>query len=156
MVTVAIPSGETLTLSHLVCDFNGTLAIDGKLLPLVAARLSDLAEDLQIHVVTADTFGEAQEELDGLPVSLMVLPSDRQTERKIDYLQSLDAATVVAIGNGNNDAAMLETAALGICVVQREGASVASVMVADIVCVSIVDALELLLHPMRLVATLRN
>lgn len=156
MVTVEIPSGETLSLSHLVCDFNGTLAIDGQLVPSVSDRLSELAEDLEIHVVTADTFGQAQAELEGLPVSVLVLPSDRQTERKIDYLQSLGAGTVVAIGNGNNDAAMLESAALGICVVQREGASVASVMVADIVCVSILDALDLLLHPMRLVATLRN
>lgn len=156
MVTVEIPSGETLALSHLVCDFNGTLAVDGALLPRVADRITELAEALTIHVVTADTFGAAQSELAGLPVEVLVLPSDRQTERKIDYLQGLGPETVVAIGNGNNDAAMLEAAALGICVVQGEGASVASVMVADVVCVSAVDALDMLIHPMRLVATLRS
>jgi soluble P-type ATPase len=156
MVTVEIPSGETLELSHLVCDFNGTLAVDGAMLPGVAGRITELADALSIHVVTADTFGDAQNELAGLPVEVLVLPPDRQTERKIDYLQALGTESVVAIGNGNNDAAMLEAAALGICVVQGEGASVASVMVADVVCVSIVDALDMLIHPMRLVATLRS
>jgi soluble P-type ATPase len=156
VVTVEIPSGTTLELSHLVCDFNGTLSVDGVLLPGVRERVLDLSRNLDVHVVTADTFGRAQSELSELPVKVLVLPSDRQTERKIDYIQDLGTEGVVAIGNGNNDAAMLEAAALGICVVQGEGASVASVMVADVVCGSVLDALDLLIHPMRLVATLRS
>jgi soluble P-type ATPase len=51
---------------------------------------------------------------------------------------------------------MLEAAALGIAVVQREGAAVATVGNADIVCTSILDALALLRHTRRLVATLRS
>ncbi len=113
-----------LSLSHLVCDFNGSLAVDGVLLPGVAERITKLSDVLSVHVVTADTFGQAQIELGGLPLEVLVLPPDRQTERKIDYLQALGTDAVVAIGNGNNDAAMLEAAALGICVVQSEGASV--------------------------------
>lgn len=155
MVSVVIPPGTRLELSHLVCDFNGTLAVDGVLLPGVKERLRMLADRFTIHVLTADTYGGAREKLAGLPVSAVVMPADRQTERKSDYVCELGADHVVAIGNGGNDSAMVESAAIGMCVVQNEGASVSSVMVADIVCMSITDALDMLIQPTRLVATLR-
>ena len=155
MVSVDIPPGTRLDLSHLVCDFNGTLAVDGVLLPGVTERLRMLADRFTIHVLTADTYGGAREKLAGLPVTVAVLPADRQTERKADYVCELGADHVVAIGNGGNDSAMVESAAIGMCVVQNEGASVSSVMVADIVCLSIIDALDMLIQPKRLVATLR-
>jgi soluble P-type ATPase len=41
-------------------------------------------------------------------------------------------------------------------VIQKEGASARALMNADIVCNSIVDALELLTNPLRIVATLRK
>jgi len=155
MVSVDIPPATHLELEYLVCDFNGTLAVDGVLLPGVSQRLHALADRFSIHVLTADTFGGAREMLAGLPVTLVVLPADRQTERKADYVRGLGADNVVTIGNGGNDAAMIESAALGMCVVQDEGASVSSVMVADIVCMSVTDALDMLIQPRRLVATLR-
>ncbi len=51
---------------------------------------------------------------------------------------------------------MLRVAALGIVVLQREGASSASLAAAHVICTSIVDALELLESPKRLQATLRS
>jgi soluble P-type ATPase len=51
---------------------------------------------------------------------------------------------------------MLETAALGIAVVLAEGTATATLNSADVVCVGIVPALELLLNPLRLTATLRS
>ncbi len=62
---------------------------------------------------------------------------------------------VVAIGNGRNDRMMLDAAALGIAVCGAEGAAAETLEAADIVVGRIVDALDLLLHPKRLVATLR-
>ena len=50
---------------------------------------------------------------------------------------------------------MLLAAALGIVVVQREGASVQALMAADVVVPDIRTALDLLAYPQRLVATLR-
>lgn len=155
MVSISIPPSRVLELSHLVCDFNGTLAVDGVLLPGVSERLVTLADQFAIHVLTADTYGGARNRLTGQPVEIVVLPADRQTERKADYVASLGSDHVVAIGNGGNDSAMIETAALGMCVVQDEGASVSSVMVADVVCMSVTDALDMLIQPKRLVATLR-
>jgi soluble P-type ATPase len=50
---------------------------------------------------------------------------------------------------------MLELARLGIAVVGREGASATTVRAADVVCGSIVDALDLLLSQDALASTLR-
>ena len=50
---------------------------------------------------------------------------------------------------------MLAAAALGIAVCGAEGAAAETLQVADVVVIRIVDALDLLLHPKRLMATLR-
>jgi soluble P-type ATPase len=62
---------------------------------------------------------------------------------------------VAAIGNGRNDQLMLAAAALGIAVVQEEGAAIESLSAADVVLPDIRSALDLLLFPKRLIATLR-
>jgi soluble P-type ATPase len=67
-----------------------------------------------------------------------------------------DPQTVVAIGNGRNDWLMLREAALGIAVIQREGAASKAIRSADIVMTDIHAAFELLLKSQRLIATLRN
>ena len=54
-----------------------------------------------------------------------------------------------------NDRLMLQTAGLGIAVMQAEGAAVETVLAADVVVPDIIAGLDLLLHPLRLVATLR-
>jgi soluble P-type ATPase len=50
---------------------------------------------------------------------------------------------------------MLKEAALGIGVIQAEGAAVEAILAADLVTTSVLDALDLLIHPLRLTATLR-
>lgn len=67
MLEIPIPGAETLRLEHLVADFNGTLALDGELLPGTAPALGRLAERLSLHVVTADTFGRVREAMAGIP-----------------------------------------------------------------------------------------
>ncbi len=51
---------------------------------------------------------------------------------------------------------MLEKAKLGILVIQEEGAAPSTLLAADVVCTDIMSALNLLLHPLRLTATLRT
>lgn len=155
MLTVPVPGDGTYALSALVLDYNGTLAEDGRLLVGVAERLSALADRLSVHVVTADTFGSAAQQLAELPVQLHILPAIAQDVAKRQCVQSLGATQCVAIGNGRNDTLMLAEARLGIAVVQAEGAARGAVESADILCVSLQDALDLLLIPKRLIATLR-
>jgi soluble P-type ATPase len=155
MLDINIPGAQPLGLSHLILDYNGTLAFDGSILPGVTERLKILAEHLEIHIVTADTFGNVRTQVAHLPVQLAVIPPEKQAQAKAAYIENLGPANSVAIGNGRNDALMLKQAALGIAVVQTEGAAMEALLVADVVTPGIVDALDLLLHPNRLKATLR-
>jgi len=156
MWTLDIPGWKKLEIRFLVFDYNGTLAVNGKLLPELKEKLNQLAGIFEIHVVTADTFGLAAEQLKGLPCTLKILPKENQAEEKRTYVQTLGAANVAAIGNGRNDRMMLETAALGVALIQAEGAAVVTVNQADVVCHRATDALDLFLYPRRLTATLRG
>ena len=156
MIKIDVPGFGPLQLEHLVLDFNGTLAVDGELLPGVAERLTTLAARLSVHVMTADTHGTAARALGRLPCSLAVAPPSGQAEAKRRFVEALGAERVVAIGNGRNDRLMLEAARVGIAVVQAEGASAQALAAADLVVPTIADALDLLAHPLRLVATLRD
>jgi soluble P-type ATPase len=63
MLDINIPGSQPLRLCHLILDYNGTLACDGSILPGVAERLKTLAEQLEIHIVTADTFAVSEPRL---------------------------------------------------------------------------------------------
>jgi soluble P-type ATPase len=156
VLAIAIPGRDALQLEHLVLDFNGTLGCDGALIAGVTERLDELSRRLTIHVVTADTFGNAAAALAGLPCELAILPVENQDARKLAYIERLGCDQTVCIGNGRNDRRMLKAAALGIAVIQREAASSETLIAADVVATHILDALDLLTHPARLVATLRT
>jgi len=156
MISIEIPGFGKLDLAHVVVDYNGTLALDGLLPPGVGEALAELARQIRIHVVTADTFGLAEQQLMGLPVALTIMPVASQAEAKARFVSQLGADSVVAIGNGRNDWKMLSVAAVGIALVQREGAAAETLVNADVVTVSILDAIDLLRNPRRLVATLRS
>jgi len=156
MVAIDIPGFRALRLTDLVCDYNGTLAVDGLLLPGVGDALTLLGAELRVHVITADTFGTASRELAGLALELVPIPAENQAEAKLAFVTGLYPDGVVAVGDGRNDRMMLAAAAVGIAVVQAEGAAGQAVLCADVVAPGILDALGLLLHPQRLVATLRS
>jgi len=134
-------------------DFTGTLSLDGRLLPGVAGRIRKIACMLRVTVMTADTFGAAARALEGLPVDLRIVGRGAE---KAALVRKLGAKQVIAIGNGRNDTPMFKAAALGIAVVGPEGASGELVRIADVVVCDIRDALDLLLNPLRLKATLRD
>lgn len=156
MLELRIPGYRELTLSHLVLDFNGTLACGGQLIEGVRERVRALRESLEIHVLTADTFGRVGSEIDGMGCTLSIIPREREAEMKLHYIQELGAEHAVCVGNGRNDRLMLKEAALGIAVIQTEGGSVETILSADVVTLGILDALDLLLNPLRLMATLRS
>jgi soluble P-type ATPase len=156
MLELRIPGHKPLSLLHLVLDYNGTIACDGRIIQGVKERLEHLARSLEIHILTADTFGNVREELSGIPSRLTVIPREYQAEAKLNYVEQLGREHSVCIGNGRNDRLMLKEAELGIAVIQVEGSAVAAIIEADIVTFSVLDALDLLLHPLRLSATLRS
>lgn len=155
MIELDIPGFGLLAASTLALDFNGTLAQDGRLLSGVAERIDKLADSLRVHVVTGDTYGTAQAELTGVRCHLETLPRVGQVEAKRAFVASLPRDGVVAIGNGRNDLYMLRAARLSIAVLGTEGLASELFSTADIVVPHIHTALDLLLYPERLLATLR-
>ncbi|MBD3749289.1 MAG: ATPase P [Sphingobacteriales bacterium] len=158
MIKITIPGHqkEELCLQHLILDFNGTLAIEGKLISGVTEKLLSLSKKITIHVLTGNTYGTAAEELKDLPCKLISVGERNQQAEKENYLNTIDHETVISIGNGRNDKLMLLKSAIGIVVMQAEGMSVDAFMAADIVCHNIFDALDLLENPNRIKSTLRN
>ena len=108
MIEIEIPGFQVLQLSHLVLDYNGTLAVNGELIEGMKPLLDELADHLGIHVVTADTFEKAAHALDGMDCRLVILPPGNQAATKADYVRQLGGQATVAIGNGRNDRMMLE------------------------------------------------
>jgi soluble P-type ATPase len=155
MIHLSIPGFGERRLEHAVFDFNGTLAVDGTLIAGVREKLQALSSNLQIHVLTADTFGSAAKQLDGLPCKVTVICSDGQDVMKRSYIENLNPESCVCFGNGRNDKEMLKAAGLGIAVIQREGSSAETLFAARVVCSTIIEAIELLEQPKRLTATLR-
>ena len=156
MIELNIPGMGTFQLDHLVCDVNGTLAVDGKLIEGVAQRLSNLRDRLAVHLVTADTHGRQQEIDQELSLTAVRLQPGGEAEQKAAYVTRLGAERVIAIGQGANDALMLQTAALGICILSQEGTAIASLQAADLVTTNILSAFDLIENPIRIVATLRR
>lgn len=153
-IIIELPGEAPITIRHLVLDFTGTLSKDGQLLPGVAERLTQLAQRVRITVLSADTFGTAREALAGLSgVEVQIVATGAAKARRVSQL---GAAHVAAIGNGRNDAPVLQMAALSIAVIGPEGAAGDLLGEADVVVTSILDALDLLIHPLRLKATLRD
>lgn len=155
-VDVAIPGGPHLELRHAVLDLNGTLTVDGLLLEGVEPRVTRLRDALALHLATSDTMGTAASIAARLGCELVRVGPPHEADVKADLVRSLGPRATAAIGNGANDAEMLATAAVGICVVGAEGAAQSTLAAADIVVTDPLRALDLLLDPLRLACTLRR
>lgn len=156
MIELNIPGCGVLQLHHLVCDVNGTLAVDGQLPEGLGRALNALRDRLTIHLLTADTHGR-QEWIDQqLNLRAVRVQPYQEAEQKAQYVQALGFDSVVAIGQGANDAQMLKVAGLGICVLSKEGLAVETLVSADLVVNNIFDAFELLEKPLRIVASMRK
>jgi P-type E1-E2 ATPase len=152
MRLVTLPGEEPIQLEHLVFDLNGTLANRGELIPGLTERIERLTIDVEIHLLTADTLGTAGHLGDVLGLSVRTIATGDDKER---YVASLGADRTAAIGNGRNDVAMLRAARIGIAIVGPEGAATEAILASDVVCRSIIEALDILLDDRLLTATLR-
>jgi P-type E1-E2 ATPase len=155
MITIDAPGWGSYPIRHLLLDLNGTLTLDGVLIQGVRERINELSQKLDIHILTADTFGNAAKVCHDLPVTLHIIPESDQVISKQKYLRGLPLK-VAAIGNGRNDMGMLADAALGVAVLGPEGAGTEVIRAADVVVTDVNDALDLLINPERLKATLRS
>ena len=158
-ITIDIPGFGKLQISSVLCDYTGTLSFAGKLSPDVKDRLARLAQLVDIHVVTADSFGTAEKELQGLPLTCRKLEGAGEDAQKQRYAMELNPHCLASLGNGNNDRLHMklvkESGGLTIAVDNGEGCAHEALRHANIFVAGAANALDLLLEPTRLRATLR-
>ena len=158
-IRIDIPGFGPLTVDSMVSDYTGTLSLGGKVSVAVERRLARLAELMDIHILTADTFGTVRREVGHLPVTIHLLEPAQQDVQKQRFVAAMSTARVAAFGNGNNDRLLLaevkSAGGLSIAVDNGEGCAVETLLAASLLVTGAGNALDLLLEPDRLKATLR-
>jgi P-type E1-E2 ATPase len=156
VIEITIPGRGNYTIKNVVIDLNGTIAIDGKIIQGVKEKVAMLSQGLDIFLVTADTNKNAEYLIRELPITLYKIDEAEENNQKLQVILKQGKNNTVSIGNGCNDISMLKESAIGICIIGSEGASTEALMASDLVVANINDALDLLLKPHRLKATLRK
>ncbi|WP_038057213.1 HAD family hydrolase [Thermodesulfobacterium hydrogeniphilum] len=156
MIELEIPGKGKINLKYLVSDFTGTLSVDGILISEVKDLLNNLSKYLKIYILTADTFGKAKEALKDVNAEVIILQPGNEAEQKEKFIEKLGSEFVITFGNGRNDKKMLKKSKIGVAIMLEEGCAVESLLNANIVVKSPIDALNLLLNPKRLIAVLRS
>lgn len=155
-ISIVIPGSGPLHIQNVLFDLNGTLACDGIIVESTRDRLRKLGENLALYVMSADTHGTLDDVTAGLPLQVRRVRQVVGASEKRSFLEELGIQYTAAVGNGRNDVAMLEAAALGIVILGPEGTAREALLAADLVFGHIDDALDSLLNPNRLLATLRG
>jgi P-type E1-E2 ATPase len=156
VIEITIPGRGNYTIKNVVIDLNGTIAIDGKIIQGVKEKVAMLSQVLDIFLVTADTNKNAEHLIRDLPITLYKIEEAEENNQKLQVVLKQGKNNTVSIGNGCNDISMLKESAIGICIIGSEGASTEALMASDLAVTNINDALDLLLQPHRLKATLRK
>ena len=155
-ISIDIPGFGQRWIRMAISDYTGTQSFGGVVDSEVKKRLKRLVTLVDLHIVTADSFGTAESELMGIATPYKLRTGKHDIE-KADYVSRFD---LVAFGNGNNDRLMLKTVKEGggvaIAVDNGEGCAMDAMRNADLFVVGAANALDLLLDPLRLKATLRS
>ena len=154
MIFIERPDQGNLEIDFILIDFEGTLASDRRVHPKAKDKINLLSKRAKIYILTQEGKEQVIEVLRKVKAEIIHFAERDVSARKLDLLRQLDANRVVAIGNGRDDASMIEEAAFGICVISREGTAAETIQKADVVVSNILDALDFLLKPLRQKATL--
>lgn len=155
MIEIEIPGRQTIKAQHAVFDYNGTIAVDGKLIEGVAERIQELSTQVKVHVLTADTYGSAATQCANLPLQVHTFPRAEAAACKREIVQGLEGGAI-CFGNGFNDVSMFEIATLSIAILDGEGMFAGLLRETDILARSATEAIDLLLKPSHVKATLRS
>lgn len=157
MINVNVPGYKEIEIKNVVFDYNGTIAEDGTISNEVREKIKELSKtEVNIFIVTADTYGTVAKECIGLPIKVEIFDKENATEDKKNIVKNLGEKNTVTIGNGRNDVEMFKNSVVSIAVIGREGCFSKAILEADIVVSSIVDAIDLLIKKDRMKATLRT
>ncbi len=154
MILIERPGLTPLEIEFVLVDFDGTLAIDRRVHPKAKDKINLLSKRTDLYVLTTQKKELIEERLRKVKAEFVYFTEGDSSRRKLDLLRQLGPTRCVAIGNGMDDAAMIEEAGIGICVIGKEGSSGEAVKNADLVFTDILDAFDFLLKPLLQKATL--
>jgi len=154
VIGIQRPGQDLLEMDFILIDFEGTLAQDRRVHPKAKDKINLLSKRMKIYLLTKGEKGMVEDALKKVKAEVIHLKEGEATQGKLNLLRQLGPKRTVAIGNGVDDALILDEAGLGICILGREGASAGAIQKADVVVTDILDALDFLLKPLRQKATL--
>ena len=74
MININVPERCTYPIENIVFDYNGTIAVNGSISSSTREKISLLCDMANIYVLTADTYGSAAKECEGLNLKLKTFP----------------------------------------------------------------------------------
>ena len=154
MLSIHRPGQEPLEIEFILIDFEGTLASDRRVHPKAKDKINLLAKRTKIYILAKGEREVIEDILRKVKAEIVFSSEGQGSQEKLDLLTRLGKDRTVAIGNGLEDASMIEEAGLGICVIGKEGASGKALRKSDVIVTHILDALDFLLKPLRQQATL--
>ncbi|WPC40602.1 HAD family hydrolase [Clostridium sp. JS66] len=157
MIMVNIPGYKIIEIENVVFDFNGTIAEDGILLNEVKEKIKELKnKEINIFIVTSDTYGTVIEQCNNLPVKVQIFNKENASQDKKKIVEKLGPDITATIGNGRNDVEMFKNSIMSVAVIGREGCFAKAAFEADIIVNNPIDAIDLLIKHSRIKATLRT
>jgi soluble P-type ATPase len=149
MISIQRPGMESLDIHFVLIDFEGTLAMDGRVHPKAKDKVNLLSKRVTITILTKSNREEVEETLRKMRAEILYVTEGDSSQQKLNALQRLGAHQTAVIGNGLDDVRIMEQAGLGMCVIGKEGASAEAMAKADLVVTHVLDALDFLLKPLR-------
>ncbi len=153
---IKIPGRENIHIENIIFDYNGTIAINGKIKESIKESVKKLTTLYKVYVLTADTYKTAEKECKEIGIILKTFPRENAGEFKKNILLEVGKTTTICVGNGFNDIKMCKESILSIGVIEEEGMCSKLFLHTDIVVKSIESALNILLDKNKIIATLRN
>jgi len=154
MISIQRPGMENLDIHFVLIDFEGTLAMDGRVHPKAKDKVNLLSKRATLYILTKSNREKVEETLRKMKVEILYVTEGDSSQQKLKVLQRLGPHQTAVIGNGLDDVRIMEQAGLGMCVIGKEGSSAEALAKADLVVTHVLDALDFLLKPMRQRATL--
>ncbi|WP_353097239.1 ATPase P [Tissierella praeacuta] len=156
MLIYEIPGRDNIEVQNIVFDYNGTIAVNGKLINGAMELINKLSEYVNIYILTADTYGTVEKECIGINGKVLTFPKENAGQSKKEIVKDLGGDRTICLGNGFNDIPMFEESVLSLAIIEEEGTSGKLLAKADIATRSIIEALTILLNRNMIKATLRN
>jgi soluble P-type ATPase len=149
MISIQRPGMESLDIHFVLIDFEGTLAMDGRVHPKAKDKVNLLSKRATITILTKSNREKVVETLRKMKAEILYVTEGDSSQQKLNVLQRLGPHQTAVIGNGLDDVRIMEQAGLGMCVIGKEGASAEAMAKADLVVTHVLDALDFLLKPLR-------